>query len=401
MTRLKASRITSLGVSLTLAVATVLIGSSPAPAAQDAVPEAPANLRVIDLQSNTVTVAWDPAAGATDYVVNLYGSYWYPIETVATEETTQTFHVSQGTKYGVAVLARGPGGLSALTDRIDFTTPVDEDNPAVTTPANLRADVGATEVTVDWDPSTSEAGGVSYTLLLEYSYHRKWFHTNEPTMTFAVGPSTSYEVRVQASDAASRLSAWSDPLEFTTPDAPLPSTPENVRATTSPGSATVEWDPSTAELGVKDYQVTFGGLTRLTVDTTATFAVPPGGEFTVTVKARDNAYRWSASSDPIEVTVDPAEEWEPLTAPSNLRAVPDQQGGVIFEWDAAAGGLGPLTYLLYLDGTEIESTQDLHLQSPYFVECTNDWQTRASFVVTARSHGVESPASNPITLCFA
>jgi hypothetical protein len=121
----------------------------------------------------------------------------------------------------------------------------------------------------------------------------------------------------------------------------------------------------------------------------------------VTVKARDNAYRWSASSDPIEVTVDPAEEWEPLTAPSNLRAVPDQQGGVIFEWDAAAGGLGPLTYLLYLDGTEIESTQDLHLQSPYFVECTNDWQTRASFVVTARSHGVESPASNPITLCFA
>jgi hypothetical protein len=208
-------------------------------------------------------------------------------------------------------------------------------------------------------------------------------------------------VRVQASDAAGRVSAWSDPIVFTTPDVPLPSTPENVRATVSPGSVTIEWDPSTAELGVREYQVNFGGLSRLTKDTTATFDIPPGGEFDVMVRAQDNAFRWSDFSDPIEVTVPAAEEWEPLTAPSNLRAVPDQQGGVIFEWDAATGGLGPLTYLLYLDGTEIESTQDLHLQSPYFVECTNDWQTRASFVVTARSHGVESPASNPITLCFA
>lgn len=43
------------------------------------------------------------------------------------------------------------------------------------------------------------------------------------------------------------------------------------------------------------------------------------------------------------------------TAPTNVRAGVDSQGQVTaIEWDASTGGNGPITYHVYLDGSEIE-----------------------------------------------
>lgn len=276
-------------------------------------------------------------------------------------------------------------------------------NSSVTTPENVRVeDVSPTSATVRWDGSQSDVGGISYVLLLEYSYLRKFVKAPETELTLSLGPGTDYRVRVQAMDAQGHLSDWSDPLEFTTPNVPPPTVPENVRASIEPGSVTIDWDPSTADLGVAEYQVTMGSTTRYTTQTSASFDVPPGGEFVAKVRARDTAYRWSEFSDPLSVSVPPAEDWEPPTAPANFRATPlEGQEGVFFEWDASTGGLEPLTYHIHLDGTEIELTRDLFLESPYFVMCTSPWQMSATFVVTANSYGVQSPPSNSITLCFA
>lgn len=54
MTRRGTSRITSLGVSLILALATVVIGTGPAAAEQDTASDVPTSLRVTDLQPSMV-----------------------------------------------------------------------------------------------------------------------------------------------------------------------------------------------------------------------------------------------------------------------------------------------------------------------------------------------------------
>lgn len=282
------SKIMSLGASLTLALATVVIGIGPAAAGTDPLPP-PANLRVTDLDHTSATVEWDPSPGATHYTV-----IWSPpVNWLDTEDTSITFPVEwPGARYHVSVRAYDDDG-SSLASSLTFTAPK-------------------------------------------------------------------------------------------APPPPVPPMPENFQAAASPGSLTVEWDPSfvdgvEAEAYVVRLSPTHTGI--VTSDTTLTHNVPPGHEYSVTVTARNGFFSESERSEPLEVTVPPAEDWEPLTAPSNLRAA-------------------PVTYHLHLDGTEIESTRDLHLNSPYFAECTGPGQTPATFVVTATSHGVASPPSNSIILCL-
>ena len=92
------------------------------------------------------------------------------------------------------------------------------------------------------------------------------------------------------------------------------------------------------------------------------------------------------------------------TAPTNVRAVLDSEGQVTaIEWDASTGGTGPITYHVYLDGSEIEmSWGELSVALPpsCLFECQAGSQTSVPVVVTAKSGGVESSPSEAITLCF-
>ena len=80
----------------------------------------------------------------------------------------------------------------------------DGDYSPVTTPDNLRVDVGVSSVTVDWDPSTPDAdvrvdrGADGHVYLAK-------------SRTYTVN------VRAVAADCA-RSSEWSEPATFTTPD---------------------------------------------------------------------------------------------------------------------------------------------------------------------------------------
>jgi hypothetical protein len=272
-----------------------------------------------------------------------------------------------------------------------------------TTPDNLRADVTASSVTVTWDPSTSNAGVTIY--FVQLNGQLLW--TTEPTITLHLARSTTYELLVQAQDAAWRRSDWSDPLRFTTPDEFPVTTPAGVQVSASPGSLTVQWQPASSDAGVLDYTTTVRGgpdgpLAQRTTGTTATIDLPPGGDLDVTVRARDRAYRWSDTSDPVPVTVPPAQEWSPPGAPSALRAVFDPQDRVErVEWDAAGGGGDTtITYHLKLDGDEIESTRQLFVELFSFAACPDGARSTLAFTVSATSNGFESADSEPITLCF-
>lgn len=270
----------------------------------------------------------------------------------------------------------------------------------VTTPADVQVDVSTGSVTVSWDASTSTAGDIS---IYYVKLGSQWLWTEGTTMTLSLQPNRTYTLSVQAQDEAYNRSEWSDPTEFTTSDEPPVTTPANVQVDDSPGSMTVTWEPSSSDAGVREYVVsirggTIGHVAQRTSSTTATFETPPGGEFEVTVKAQDTAYRWSDASDPVRATVDPAEDWEPPSAPTNFRAVPDGDE-IVFQWDAPAGGAEPITYEIALGDDVIESTRHTQLRSPYFAEC-RPGQTPLTFVVTANSFGFASPPSNPLELCF-
>lgn len=275
-----------------------------------------------------------------------------------------------------------------------------EDGP--TTPDNLRAEVGTSSVTVQWDPSQSDVGVTIYYVKLD----GRWFFTEEPIITFHLAQNQTYQVEVQAQDAGWRRSDWSDPFQFTTPNEFPVTTPGDVQVSESPGSLSVQWDAASSDAGVLDYTATVRGgpdgtVARRTTGTSATFPIPPGGEVDVTVTARDRAYRLSDSSDPVEATVPADPDWDPPEAPTNLRAVFDSQGWVQrVEWDAAEGGADPLTYHLLLDGSEIERTQDLEVEVFAFARCPEGAPNPMTFTVMATSEGFESGESNPITLCF-
>jgi hypothetical protein len=271
----------------------------------------------------------------------------------------------------------------------------------VTTPTGFQAEVEASSVTVTWQPSTSRAGEVSiYFVKLDSQWH--W--TVEPTITFFLPQDRTFRMEVQAQDTNFNRSNWSVPFEFTTPDESPVTTPGNVRVADSPGTATVQWDAASSAAGVLDYLVTLRGsdpaFRRLT-GTSITFDRPAGGDFEVTVQARDQAYRLSAVSAPVAFTVDPVGGFEPPTAPTNLRASFDSLGRVqSVAWDGSQG-TGPFSYSLQIeDSGEIERTSALEIELFGFVRCTETTRQTMVFFVTAWANGLESPPSDPINLCF-
>jgi hypothetical protein len=134
----------------------------------------------------------------------------------------------------------------------------------------------------------------------------------------------------------------------------------------------------------------------------ASFDLPSGGSYEVTVRAFDNAWRSSDTSEPVAVTVPPADDWSPPSAPTNLRATFNANVPTLVQWDAATGGSGMVLYdvIIVEYDTNIETTANLEIELGDFGECEPGDPQPLTFVVTATSQGFVSPPSNPITLCF-
>lgn len=274
--------------------------------------------------------------------------------------------------------------------------------PTVTTPTGFQAEVGASSVTVTWEPSTSREAEV--TIYTVYAAGR-WFVLEEPTLTLFVERDTSYGVRVRARDAEYNRSEWSETFRFRTSEEFPVTTPGNVRVSTSPGTATVEWDESSSDAGVLDYLLTVTGGTQGTLGgrtsgTSLTYDLPAGGDFQVTVKGRDKSYRYSDSSEPVSFTVDPAEGFAPPTAPEDLELM-FSSGGLseLATWEPSEG-TGPITYELRIDGMAVDFTQDTELEVFDFVRCSQFSSPPMEVSVVAAANGFKSEPSNSVEACF-
>jgi chitodextrinase len=150
-------------------------------------------------------------------------------------------------------------------------------------------------------------------------------------------------------------SASGAPRDRTAPsDRTPPSTPTNLRVTAlTQTSATIAWDPSTDNVGVRSYSLWAEGLSGvqsvLAPQTTATWAgLQPGTAYTFRVSAFDAQYNASSPSAPLTVTT-PADTAAPST-PSGLSVEDVTASTVLLRWTRSADDLGPVTHEILVNG---------------------------------------------------
>lgn len=115
----------------------------------------PSNLRVTVVSYDSVSLAWDPAAGSVAYYQVLRNGYWVD----SSYGTTATVrYLASGTTYRFEVRARDYWGNVSPSVSVSSTTKLDANPP--TTPANLRVvkDSAGRLSGLTWDASTDDRG---------------------------------------------------------------------------------------------------------------------------------------------------------------------------------------------------------------------------------------------------
>jgi hypothetical protein len=146
----------------TAALAAGVLVASSAFASSDPLPP-PADLQVVDLTSESVTITWDAVPEAEDYSVSINSSGTYCPgggRSFVTAGLSATFaDLTWDCSYVVAVRARDitgyPWRLSSYA-RVTFSTPLPEGYVFPGPPSNFRAELTADGKisSLEWDPAT-------------------------------------------------------------------------------------------------------------------------------------------------------------------------------------------------------------------------------------------------------
>jgi chitodextrinase len=219
----------------------------PAPGDKQA-PTTPTNLHITASSDTSVSLAWN---ASTDNSTN----WWYCVQAngascirVDPPQTTYTRSwVTPGSTVTFTVYAIDASeNRSGTSNAVNYTAPADTTPPSPA-PVLTANTVTSTWLSFSWTAS-SDTADVLYTVYLNGMVHL----TNLPwrfANVFALTPSATYELRVDARDSHGNVSQ-SDVLSVTTP-APTndvaPTPPTNVRLgfQSGNGEAWLSWDRST------------------------------------------------------------------------------------------------------------------------------------------------------------
>ncbi|HEY8451153.1 MAG: fibronectin type III domain-containing protein [Micromonosporaceae bacterium] len=298
------------------------------------------------------------------------------------------------------------------------TAPASAQPGGVDPPTNVRVtELDHTSATIAWDASPRADSYVMTWSPAPPPEWTGWVETTSTTATLPVThPGATHYVTVIAKRGPASASAS---LRFVAPKAPpppVPPTPEDVAATVSPGTLTLEWDPSVVNgKEAASYVVRWKSDNFVTVTsaTSITRSLPGGADVEVTVSARNEAGVESAPSETVDVTVPPAQEWEPLGPPTGLEVVSDRNGRITrIQWNAPTGGVEPVTYRLNYRFGDQNVDQVIATSSVPFIDVptaigdlvvcpptANPGQTWIIWV-TAHSQGTTSPRSEEATVCL-
>ncbi|MFB6284918.1 MAG: cellulase family glycosylhydrolase [Halobacteria archaeon] len=193
-----------------------------------------------------------------------------------------------------------PGGIQEpQPDPGEDTTPPDS-------PTNLLVtNKSETSVSLAWDPVNDSGSGLDH-----YEIYRNGsFDRTSPDASATVeglDSGTEYRFKVTAVDVAGNESGYSNEVTTTTEsrDTEAPTPPDNLSTTEkTQSSVSLEWNPSTDDTGVENYQVYLDGVRHLeTSQTTAEVTgLFPGTEYEFHVTAQDQAGNTSENSRVLNV----------------------------------------------------------------------------------------------------
>lgn len=296
-------------------------------------PETPTQVKAVDIKRDYITLTWDDMARAAGYEIevdNLLGTI--------IDNGTSTTYKHEGlipdTVHTYRVRAKNAGGSSNWSELLTITT---LPNPP-TTPTNVTANAGNTEVKITWDAVVYatryeiELDGVQTQSVTDYTYLHSGLKAGE-----------QHTYRIRAINAGGE-SPWSKPLAVTTlPDSNLSLT--NVAAVVTTTSILISWDAvsSNAEYEIEvdgtpmdNGKSTLYSHTGLSPDTFHTYRVK--------VKTGANAGEWCAM---LTLSTLP----NPPGAPENITAYATYDR-VDIGWEAQTGATG---YEIEVDGVIIEN----------------------------------------------
>ncbi|KAF2335555.1 fibronectin type III domain-containing protein [Flavobacterium daemonense] len=266
-------------------------------------PEAPTNLAASGTTWTTTNLSWIAPANNAD----ITGYEIYKENILIGTSATTTFNVTglrQGNTYLFTVKAKNANGLlSKSSVPVSVTTP--KDNTSPTTPANLRATtVTASKITIAWDPSTNNGGGISY--LVYYGDTLLTTVTNTSATIIELGNNIAYDFSVQAVDEFGNKSAKTSISVTTLKDTTPPTVaPQLTASETTSITTNLSWTAATDDEFITYYDI-YNGSTLLYSVRGNVFqynvsGLKEGTTYSFTVVARDGGSN-KISSNVLSVT---------------------------------------------------------------------------------------------------
>lgn len=214
-------------------------------------------------------------------------------------------------------------------------------------PVGLYADYRtSTSISLSWSQATDNKGVKGYQVFRD---GRKIVTVTKTAYTnTSLVPGQAYTYMIKAYDAAGNVSEGGISLKVSTlPDVQAPSVPSGLSVSASDyTSASLCWEPSTDNTGVKTYEVYRDGVKVSSTAKTAytSKSLTPGKKYVFTVRAGDVAGNFSAQSKSISVSTT-ADTSSP-SVPEGLRASVVTETEITLVWDASRDNVKVKGYVI-------------------------------------------------------
>lgn len=268
---------------------------------------------------------------------------------------TTTFPNGYHTVQARAFDEFGNSGLSDLVT-VHINNP---DTAAPTKPTNLSVVTPReTSLTLQWDAAIDNESLSHY---LVYRNGVEVATTDQTTFTdTGLSPDHGYDYQVYAVDAAHNISQPSETLSAMTTDVTPPTAPQQLVASAlSATSVELGWDASSDNVGVAVYAIFRNDLLIAIVNSGTSYldtTTLSGVTYVYHVTAED--YRGNVSETSLAAIVSTPDVIPP-TAPASVRSPGKTETSISLEWDAAIDNQGVAGYVVYRDGQEITTTDQL------------------------------------------
>ncbi len=204
--------------------------------------------------SSSVSLSWGAVTGATSYALWRFETSWAQVGGALTGTSYTDDSVEIGKTYYYQVMANGPNGDGAWSNRVEAVVPTT--TPGA--PLNFSATPGDAQVSLSWDPPTSDGGraltGYQYRYQAVGGTWSGWMATSPALSRTAtvtgLANETNHNFEVQAVNAnGAGATAADDAMPMST----VPGIPAGLGTTsTGPTEITLSWSAVT---GAASYQL--------------------------------------------------------------------------------------------------------------------------------------------------